>query len=264
MLSEWAFRHHAWKKGLAWRLYQRADLEAAAGFHATSEKEAEEIRARGFTQPIAVVPNGVESPRASAARRGPKGARRVALFMSRLHPNKGALDLIAGWARVKPCCWELWLAGPDESGHRAVLEREVDRLWLSQEVRFLGEVGEGEKWDVFAQADLFVLPSHDENYGVVVAEALAAGVPVITTTGTPWKEVERLGAGWLVTPGVGGVTAALEAACALREDELRAMGEHGRSWARTALSWPGVSTRMRRFYEWLLGGRHETPAWVWT
>ena len=266
MLSRWALDHRGWKKRLAWRLYQRADLESASAFHATAEKEAEEIRALGFTQPIAVIPNGVEIP----ARQIPRSARndtvipRVALFMSRLHPKKGVMDLIFAWGRVRPRDWKLWIAGPDENGYRATLEKEIARLGLGREISFLGEVTDADKPRVFGGTDLFVLPSHDENFGLVVAEALAAGVPVITTTATPWTELERLGAGWVVPPGVDGTARVLTAACALDHDHLMQMGARARQWAESALSWSGVALRMKGFYEWLLDKERDKPEWVRT
>ena len=268
MLSQWALDHRGWKKRLAWRLYQRADLESASAFHATAEKEAVEIRALGFTQPIAVIPNGIEIPAAPLSpspspARG-RGGTKVALFMSRLHPKKGVLDLILAWGRVRPRNWELWLAGPDEGGYRVTLEKEIARLGLAEEIRFLGEVGDAEKARLFARADLFVLPSHDENFGLVVGEALAAGVPVVTTTATPWTDLERIGAGWIVPPGVDGAIKALRTACALERDQLAQMGKRARQWAESSLTWPSVALRMKVFYEWLLDRQQDRPEWVRT
>jgi glycosyltransferase involved in cell wall biosynthesis len=263
MLSPWSMAHRGGKKRLAWQLYQRRDLATAAGFHATSEKEAEEIRSLGFRQPIAVVPNGIATPeRSPGASR--TGAPRVALFLSRLHPKKGVLELLRAWSQVPRPAWVLWLAGPDGNGYRHDLEAEIAGLGLQSTVSLLGSVRDEDKWDLYARASLFVLPSWDENFGIVVAEALASGLPVIATTATPWAIVEQVRAGWFVPPGVDGVRRALEAACALPPETLVAMGARGRIWAESALGWPNAAQQMLRFYEWLLDRRLSTPACVWT
>src|SRR5690606_3015106 len=97
---------------------QHRDLRAAAGFHATSEAEVADIRRAGLRQPVALLPNGVTMPDAPQPG-GPSGRVRRALFLSRLHPVKGLLNLVQAWAQVRPAGWELVLAGPDADGHRA-------------------------------------------------------------------------------------------------------------------------------------------------
>lgn len=195
-------RLSAWKKRLA-GLFDTYYLKRAAVIHATCEAEAEGVRTylgRTPRQPeIVVIPNGVDveafwgvADRAGFDRRFPacKGAR-VVLFMSRLHPLKGLDYLLEAWRCVAGDHpgWCLMIAGPDEKGYGERLKRKVQSLGLESRVTFCGPVYGEEKVQVMQNAELFVLPTRSENFGIVVAEALACGVPVITTKGAPWSEL---------------------------------------------------------------------------
>ena len=250
MLTEWALRFNAGKKRAAWALYQRRDLQSVRLFHATAEEEIEDIRRAELRQPVALIPNGVELP--DRLREAPAGAGRRALFLSRVHPVKGVLNLVRAWAEVRPEGWELVLAGPDEDGHRAEVERVIRELGI-EGVTWTGEVDDRAKWDLYYGADLFVLPTFSENFGIVVAEALAAGIPAITTTGAPWAVLEERGCGWWIDTGVEPLVAALEEATSLTDEHRIAMGQRGRTYVETDLSWVRVATEMRAAYAWVLG-----------
>ncbi len=252
MLTSWALRHHRWKKRLAWWAYQRWILRQAALFHVTSQEEVDQLRRLGFRQPAAVIPNGVPLPELARAET-PDGEVRRALFLSRLHPKKGLPMLLQAWAEVRPEGWTLELVGPSEDGHRADLEAQAKRLELDGQVHFAGSVSDDQKWDKYRRADLFVLPTHSENFGIVVAEALAAEVPVITTTGAPWRDLETHDCGWWVDPGAEAIAEALRKATALDPDERRAMGKRGRRLVEEQYSWPGVAEEMTAAYRWILG-----------
>jgi glycosyltransferase involved in cell wall biosynthesis len=129
-------------------------------------------------------------------------------------------------------------------------------------VKFVGEVRDQAKADLYARASLFVLPSLDENYGIVVGEALAAGLPVVTTTATPWRHVPDIGAGWVTEPRASALAATLRQALAVEEPVLREMGERAQDWARRHLGWEDVATKMHAYYEWLLGQVRPKPTFV--
>lgn len=251
MLSPRAFSVKRAKKELGWRLYQRRTLHVAAAFQATSEAEADDIRRFGFRQPVAVIPHGVALP--TSATCADASGDRTALFLSRFHPIKGLPDLIEAWDRVRPSGWRLLLVGPDEGGHRAEVERLVAERGLAHSVAFRQPVGESEKPDVFAAADLFVLPSHSENFGLVVAEALAFGLPVLTTRGTPWQALPQEGCGWWTDTGADALADALLEATTTPLSELRAMGLRGRAYVERDLSWAHSGRRHLALYCWLLG-----------
>jgi glycosyltransferase involved in cell wall biosynthesis len=250
MLEPWALRHRGWKKRLAWSLYQRRDLAAAAAVHATSRLEADGIRGAGVRTPIAVIPLGVAAPEPRPDRLVPAGVR-TALFLSRIHPKKGLLILLEAWARLRPPGWRLVIAGNDEGGHTAEVTAAIALHGLADVVHLSGPTFGAAKEKAFAEADLFVLPSLSENFGVVVAEALVRGLPVLTTTGTPWSDVVTARAGWWVDPTPEAVGVALADATNRSETELRAMGRAGMSWATREFSWPEITNRIEAVYRWI-------------
>ena len=251
MVASWALRHKAWKKRLGYWLYQRRDLEQACVIRATAEPEALAIRELGFRQPIAIIPNGIEIPEPAQATH--EKCHRVALFVGRIYPVKGLLNLVKAWATVRPQNWRCIIAGPDEAGHRKEVEATVRDAGLGRDFAFPGAVTDDEKGDLYRSADLFVLPSFTENFGLVVAEALACGVPVITTRGTPWESLHHHDCGWWVELGVEPLAAALKEATALSDAKRREMGQRGRDFVTATFSWPKIGQNMVAVYRWILG-----------
>lgn len=257
MAMPWALRYKRWKKRLTWWAYQRWIMRQAVLLHATSAAEVEAFRALGLTQPIAMVPYGVDIPGTLPVPQ--QNAGRTALFLSRLHPKKGLPVLLDAWATLQPTGWRLVLVGPDERGHRAALEEQVRTLGLQQNVQFEGPVPDAEKWQWYADADLFILPTYSENFGIVVPEALAAGTPALTTTGAPWQDLETHGCGWWVEPTMGAIQSALGEALACSDQDRAAMGQRGRHLVEEKYTWASVGEQMVAVYEWLLGRRSRPP-----
>ena len=262
MLSRWALDHKGWKKKLAWKFYQQHDLQTVQALHATSQAEADEFRALGLTQPIAVIPNGVAVPPPVSELRSPKSEVRTVLFLSRIHPKKGLLNLVRAWAtlRTDPLCtpgastenWKVLIAGGDDTGHLAEIKAEIKAQQLESCFEFVGEVEGRAKWDLYRGADLFVLPSHSENFGLVIAEALACGVPVITTRGTPWADLVTQRCGWWVDIGVEPLANALREAMNSSSEKRREMGGRGRELVAAKYGWPGLAGQMHSVYLWML------------
>ncbi len=261
MLAPAALAFSSGRKKLAWALGQRRALEMAACIHATSRVELEQIRALGLTAPIAVIANGIDvSPlrRPAIGRGGP----RTLLYLGRLHPIKAINNLLSSWARVAGHNpeWRLRIVGPSEGDHR----RELMALGVSlrvPRVTFEDALFGTAKAAAFAEADLFVLPSRSENFGMVVAESLAAGLPVITTKGTPWQGLVEHGCGWWIDHGIEPLTAALGVAMAMPQPALDAMGERGCAWMARDYSWERIAADMADVYRWCLG-RGDRPACV--
>ena len=284
MLDPWALKQKRGKKLLAMLLYQWRDIRTASLLHATARQEYENIRKQRFRQPVAVIPNGVEVPADLAlARHGtaqPADRLRTALFLARLHPGKGLLDLAEAWARVRPQGWRMRVVGPDNHGHQAEVTARLRALGLEQEWVFEGSVDDTGKWQYYQKADLFILPSHSENFGISIAEALAAGLPVITTKGTPWSELQGNSAlphsrtpalsnartslcGWWIDIGVEPLTQALREAIALTDDDRRKIGNNGRSLMESRYRWHAIACQMGEAYNWLLSREHPTPSFVY-
>jgi glycosyltransferase involved in cell wall biosynthesis len=214
-LTSWALRHKWWKKLPGMILYQYKDLRRASVLHATAQGEVANIRSLLLNQDVAIVPLGTDLPPCSAVEHAADDAIRTVLFLGRVHPVKGLMNLIQAWASVTqdpttgpPVHWRLILAGPDTMGHKAELTALAESLTLTvqdlsenvsatleqihkdTDIVFTGSVYGEDKNRLYAMADLFVLPSFTENFGAVVTDSLAFEVPVITTKGTPWSELE--------------------------------------------------------------------------
>lgn len=238
---------------------QRRALREVAMFHAASEKERDEIRALGFRQPIAVVPNGVDL--VARQHRPFATTHRKLVFFGRLHVTKAVDSLVAAWGRVAAAFpdWSLEIAGPD-CGARPQLEAMVANQTIPR-VRFVGELNGPAKYDFLADADLYVLPSLTENFGITIAEALACGTPAVATKGCPWPELAPRGCGWWTEVGVDALEKTLREALSSAPDVLETMGAAGRRWMAEEYSWPAIGRKMLRSYEWLVRGG-ERPPWI--
>jgi len=254
MLEPWARNYRSWKKMLAWYLYQRRDLKAASVFHATSEQEAKNLQLLGLHIPIAIIPNAVDIPALSSKDGNKRKNIKTALFLSRIHPKKGLIDLVRAWARIRPAGWQVVIAGPDEKGHQGEVEQEIQRHELTDTFNFIGPVNDLDKWTLYTSADLFILPSYSENFGVVVAEALASRLPVITTKGAPWADLEEHNCGWWIDIGVEPLVEALKKAMNLSTEERLTMGQNGRRLVEQDYSWDKIGKKMLSVYDWVLGG----------
>lgn len=253
MLEPWALNHKAWKKKLAMALFHWRDLESARLLVATSSVEYENIRKLGLRQPVAVIPNGVDlNVGPLLAKTAPADRQRVALFLSRVHPVKGLLNLVRAWAQLAPVGWRLYIAGPDEAGHLREVMALIRQLGVQDSVDYVGVVDGAAKTALFFAADLFVLPTFSENFGVVVAESLANGLPVITTRGAPWADLETHGCGWWIDTGVEPLVQALLEAMALSDEQRHAMGARGRDYVRR-YDWGDIAAQTMAVYRWVLG-----------
>lgn len=258
MLSPWSLRQGKLKKALVWWALQRRMLSRADMVHATSDEEANEFRRLKIAAPIAVIPNGLnlndfDLNRATAVRE--TGRTRSIVFMSRIHPKKGIGLLLDAWrlVSVRHPDATLVLAGPGEPIHVSELCRRLEQENLDS-VRYVGRVDADERFMLLAGAAAMVLPSYSENYGMVVAESLACGTPVVVTSGVPWPQVSMLGCGWRVSPEVGALSDALNDALATGRQRLDEMGAIGRHLIEQAHSVEVSATRMAETYAWLVKG----------
>lgn len=253
MLEPWSLDHRLIKKRLAMWAYQGHDLRSAQAFVATAESEYESIRQLGLKQPIAIIPNGVSMDGLSYSRLDSKSRKlqKTALFLSRIHPKKGIPNLLRAWALANRSDWVLQIVGPDEIGHLKECRDLARSLLIEDRVQFLGEVYGAEKNRLYQDADLFVLPTYSENFGIVVAEALSFGLPVITTKGTPWRDLEAYRCGWWIDCGVEPLTKTLLAAFDMDHRDRMEMGARGRKYVEQ-YTWERNAESTAHFYKWLL------------
>lgn len=251
-LTGWALRFRRFKKRLAWAFYQKKDLQSAGALHCTSQQEADDLRKLGLKAPIALVELGFDMPPADLSR--PAGPTRTMLFLSNIIYKKGLENLVESWAAVRPAGWKMRVAGPADPACLAQVRRAIAKHSLEGDFEFVGPVYGDERWRAYASADVFVLPSFTENFGLVVAEALACGLPVITTTGTPWRQIPQHGCGWLVEPAVGPLADAIRQATSTPHEQLMQMGSAGSRYVRQRFNWKNTAGKMLEVYRWLLGG----------
>ena len=264
MLEPWAMDYNKWKKKAPWFFFQRQDLIDAACIHATAVSEAINIRKLGFENPIAVIPNGVEiSTFLFSSEKLPK-QRKTLLFLSRIHPKKGIELLLEAWQQLDPIIrhnWQIEIAGNGEESYIASLQKKIAAAGIGGEVKIKGPQFEEAKINSFRRADLFVLPTYSENFGIVVAEALASGVPVITTKGAPWEQLIKTNSGWWIDIGVEPLVQTLEKALQMPDDVLKKMGQNGRKLVEEKYCIEVVAKQMLELYKWILD-EGEKPKFV--
>jgi glycosyltransferase involved in cell wall biosynthesis len=266
-------RKSAWKKRIAAQFRDKPLLTSAAVAHATSDAEAEAVRQFGYRGPIAVIPNGIGMPpvatdaeRAAARRwfeaRHPEvSGRRILLFMSRIEPTKGAMTLAKAWTQLAPLFpdWTLIIAGPDERGHANDVVEVLTSGGVASRTVLAGPLYDDDRESGYLAAELFVLPTESENFGMVIAEALAHRVPVVTTHGAPWRDLVTKRCGWWVKADLEHVREALATGMALPADELQRMGVRGQEWIGRAYCWDTVAAQAHAVYAWSLGAGPRPP-----
>jgi glycosyltransferase involved in cell wall biosynthesis len=250
-LDPWALRQKSWKKRLYTLLVERHTIHGAALLHFTSADEQRTAPSAVRALPHVVVPNCLDLDRLLSLDRREAGSRAPeVLVLGRIHPMKGFDVLVPAFRRLVDGgrSATLMIAGNDEGGYRRVVERLVAEHRLGDRVRFLGELDGPGKEEAFARAALLVAPSYRENFGNAVAEAMAAGLPVIVS--------ERVGiaadiadarAGLVVPIDAGAVASALGRLLA-EPAAGAAMGARGRTLARGRYAGPAVAATMIAAY----------------
>ena len=245
MLDPYFAAAQPWKwraKQLFWWALERRVLRDAAMVLFTTEEErrlaiqafpADRFRQRVVAFGTADNDGDPAAQRAAFRRYVPAlGERRFLLFLSRIHPKKGCDLLVRGFAAVAHANpdLDLVIAGPDETGWRAKLERLAAELGVASRVHWPGLLTGDEKWGAFRACEAFVLPSHQENFGIVVAEAMASGAPVLITDKVNiWREVDSAGAGLVASDDLAGVTSLLARFLGLGATERAQMGAAARA-----------------------------------
>jgi poly(glycerol-phosphate) alpha-glucosyltransferase len=284
-LDAWALSNAAWKKKIAASLFKNRQLHKATCLRALCQSEAEAIRAYGLTQPIAVIPNGVDLPDfTESSDEGRVSTPRTLLFLGRIHPKKGLVNLIRAFAQSRKSRvegrepWQLVIAGWDQGGHEMELMKLCKELGLSfshkmhknhkggdqaldpcrstldSEVIFHGPAFGEEKKALLLYADAFVLPSFSEGLPMSVLEAWSYRLPVVMTPECNLSEGFATNAAIPIETAVESIAEGLETLFSMSESDLHAMGAKGRALVEERFTWQTIAAQMREVYDWMLGG----------
>ena len=261
MLSAYSWQHKGWKKRLYWSILENKTVDGAAAFHATSDGEKHDIGKLTDKADVFVIPNGVEDeaftyqenlrPGFPSVNEDAPSDVPVILFMSRLHPKKGIIDrLLPAISKLRQE-FQLMIVGNEDShypGYESEVVSAIRNLKLSERVKLLGPTTGNERWNLYDAADLFVLPSHSENFGIVVAEAMSRGCPVITTDQVQSApHVKLAGAGSVVSGDAEELARAI--GNLLDNRELRsAMSARGIEYANEYFRWDVIGNKIITMY----------------
>jgi poly(glycerol-phosphate) alpha-glucosyltransferase len=278
MLDPWAVRNAYWKKWIARHCFQDSHLRDASCLRALCESEVQSMRAYGLTNPISIIPNGIDLPEeknSEALKMNTKNReRRKLLFLGRIHPKKGIPNLLRAFAESRKSGgdeqvpWQLVIAGWDQGGHEAELMKLCAEMGLNFERRgtrddgretgasvvFFGPAFGDDKKSLLRGADAFVLPSLSEGLPMSVLEAWSYRLPVVMTPECNLPEGFAADAAIRIETGVESITQGLYSLFSMSASDLQAMGAKGRALVEERFTWKTVAAQMREVYDWMLGG----------
>ena len=259
MLEPWVLAKNYWKKKLpALLFYQKYSLKMADVLVATAETEKNNLLKLGYNKDIKIVPNGVITDNTNTKKSWKR--TQTILYVGLLRPNKGANILLEAVGLLKNQLkgYKIFIAGPDTEGYLKTLKELSIKLNIENIVYFLGGVFGKEKWELYKQADIFILPTLNENFGIVIAEALLSGTPVITCKGAPWQGIVEHRCGWWVNRTVKDIANAINESLSLSEQELEAMGKRGRNYVIKRFSSNIVAENMKQLYQQIVEKSYST------
>lgn len=258
MLYPTALAISSWKKRLMLKMWFDQDIRQAACLHATCKQEMEYCREFGYKGPIAVIPNAVVIPDGvklkKDAYRDEQGRRQIG-FLGRLHPIKKvenviyALSLLPMEEQMKV---SFQIMGKFDDNYEQWLKEEVKRLKLEDCVEFVGFVSGKEKYERLARLSALMVPSAQENFGMIVPEALLCGTPVYASLGTPWEELSKSNCGWWNDNSPETIVGVIGNILARSDSSLLEMGRCGRRLVEDKYEQHKVASMMTDLYDWIL------------
>lgn len=249
MLEPWSLSQKRWKKKLALALYQMKDLQRSACIYTTAETEAQHVKALGVKAPFVVIPNGIETD-GYPCRTSMEGVKKQVLFLSRIHVKKGIELLIDAWKRLQNdfSDWNLVIVGNGESEYIHSLRNRIAEANLNDSVSIQDPVFGNDKIALYQSSSLFVLPSFSENFGMVIAEAMSCGVPVITTKNCPWELLNGTQTGWCIDLSVDELERALRESLGMEEKALYEKGQRGSNLIFERFNYRMVAEKAKQCY----------------
>ncbi len=253
MLDPWALKNSGWKKRLVELMYERRMLRDATVIHAFHDKDVGDYRNYGLVNPIAVIPNGVSLPRIRPKR---LACQKRLLFLGRIHPKKGLIELIEAWKAIsveRDTDWKLAIAGWGDDHYITELKNRISSLGLGSSIEFLGPIYGESKQDAFESASGFILPSRSEGLPMAVLEAWSYSVPVLMTDMCNLPQGFQASAAIRITHTVQGIQEGLRTFLCLSDEERIRIGCNGRTLVEEQFTWESVADRFLSVYQWMLG-----------
>lgn len=257
-LEPWSLSQKRIKKMIAWALYQKRDLQKASCILATASMEAQHIRDLKINTPIAIIPNGIDvSDYPCRKYSSLKFIKKQLLFLSRIHPKKGIEFLIKSWEilSAKYPDWKVIIAGNGDDAYIEKLNNQIVKCGLENNMSIIPPQYGADKYKLYYESSLFVLPSYSENFGMVIAEAMSCGVPVITTNGTPWQDLNVRKIGWCIDLSESNLTSALSQALELGQEKLFDMGQKASEYVLETYQHKQVAIKNMMLYNWIISGK---------
>lgn len=261
-LYPWSISQGRWRKKLAWYFFQKKALQNASLIHVTCKDEMNAVRNLGIKTPIALVPHGIDFEEHQSLVLKETAlkslnldlGKKYVLFMSRLHKKKGLDLLLDIWVKIskKNPDWCLLIVGPDYSDYSSKISELSTKYNLTDNIKVLGMLTGQEKINAFSCSDFFVLPSYSENFGVVIGEALASGLPVVTTTGTPWSDIKVNVCGKYIELTRENLNDALLEMMKLNQSELSLMSNNAKNLIKRDYSWSKQSLKFSKAIDFLI------------
>lgn len=250
MLEDWALKKSFWKKKLFFYFFEKWHIKNASCLRATSLEEARQFRKLGFKNLIVNIPNFIKIPTQNKKLKKKKDKYKL-LFLSRLDKKKGLDELLYSWKNIenKFPDWELVIAGYSNDTEYLNKLKETSRKLDIKNIKWRSSYSGNKKIKLYQSADLFILLSYSENFGLVIAEALSNSLPVITTNNTPWKDLNKKGCGWCIPLKRKKIINTLTSAMSLDAAKRYLMGKNGREWMIKNFSEKSVRLSLHKFYK---------------
>jgi|TARA_B110000977_G_C11055311_1_gene483841 glycosyltransferase involved in cell wall biosynthesis len=259
LLEPFSMNISKYKKKTAYHLFERCNLLNSSALVACSEDEAVKLKNMFPKNDVAIVFNGITPDFFSekSKKNSANNSKKRMLFLSQIIPVKGLeriFRVISDIGVNHFSDWEFLIAGYGSEDYLKLLKNLAKELNLSDLVYFVGTKFGDAKIEIYDNSDIFILPTFSENYGIVVAEALARGIPVMTTTGSPWKELDTYNCGLWVNNTHEGLKKGLLEILSLSEHQLKDMGSNGRRLVADKYLWDRTTLRTIELYRWILHG----------
>lgn len=269
MLDSWALNNSGIKKRLALLAFENGHLQEASCIHALCESEYQSIRACGLRNPVCIIPNGIDGPGFDVSINEADAfwpcSEKVLVFLGRIHPKKGLVNLINAWLLLKRESsvlneWRLLIAGWDQESHQSELESLLPRA-TDVGIDFIGPKFGKEKDLLLRRADAFVLPSFSEGLPMSVLEAWSYSIPALITPQCNLPEGFQFGAALRIETNQDSIVDVLGNFVKMSEQKRTQMGVNGAALVKCSFGWEKVSLQMLNVYLWLLG-KGERPECV--